>query len=181
MKNNKLKNAVTIFSMLLCFTLFAQGPPGGGQGRGGMQGGNQQRGGKPDASEILSMLDTNDDDLIDKDEASKDRRGKISEDFDEIDANEDGFIDLEELKDSLNNRKPARKKVSPEKIIKQVDDNGDGTLNKLEVAVKEKRELSDNFSEIDTNKDGELDIEELKVFFDSKEDKKPKKRRKKKN
>ena len=176
---NYIKITTTFISVFFCFTLFAQGPPGGGQGRGGMQGGNQQRGGKPDASEILSMLDTNDDDLIDKDEASKDKRGKISEDFDEIDTNEDGFIDLEELKDSLNNRKPTRKRVSPEKLLKEVDDNGDGTLNELEVAAKEKRELLDKFSEIDTNQDGELDIEELKAFFASKEDEKPEKRRKK--
>ena len=179
MKNNKLKYVTTIFSMLLCFTLFAQGPPGGGQGRSGMQGGNQQRGGKPDASKILSMLDTNDDELIDKEEASKDRRGKISEDFDEIDANEDGYIDLEELKDSLNNRRPEQKRVSPEKLIKQIDDNGDGTLNELEVAAKEKKELIDNFSEIDTNQNNELDIDELKAFFASREDKKPNKRREK--
>ena len=177
MKHKKI--AIIVSSILFSLTLFAQGPPGGGQGRGGMQGGNQQRGGKPDASEILSMLDTNDDDLIDKEEASKDRRGKISEDFEEIDANEDGFIDLEELKDSLNNRRPERKRISPEKLIKQIDDNGDGTLNELEVAAKEKRELSDNFAEIDTNEDGELDIEELNVFFDSKEDEKPEKKRKK--
>lgn len=177
MKYNKI--IINIFSMLFCLTLFAQGPPGGVQGRGGMQGGNQQRGGKPDASEILSMLDTNDDDLIDKEEASKDRRGKISEDFDEIDINEDGFIDLKELKDSLNNRKPKRKRISPEKLIKQVDDNGDGTLNELEIAAKEKRELSENFSKIDTNHDGELDIEEIKAYFDSKEFNKSKLKRKK--
>ena len=173
MKKNKTHLAFIICTILLNIGVFAQGPPGGGHGRGEMQ-----RGGKPDASKILSILDTNDDDLINKEEASKDRRGKISEDFDEIDINEDGFIDLEELKDSLNNRKRP-KRISPEKLIKQVDDNGDGTLNELEVAAKEKRELFDNFSEIDTNKDGELDIEELKAFFASKEIEKPKKKRKK--
>lgn len=179
MKNNNLKIAFTIFTLLLTIGIYAQGPPGGGQGGGRGQGQGQQRAGKPDASEILSMLDTNDDNLIDKDEASKDKRGKIYEDFDEIDTNEDGFIDLEELKDSLNNRKPTRKRVSPEKLINEVDDNGDGTLNELEVAAKEKRELSDNFSEIDTNQDNELDIEELKTFFATKENEKPEKRRKK--
>lgn len=177
MKNNNLKIALTIFTLLLTIGIYAQGPPGGGQGGGRGQGQGQQRGGIPDAAKILEMLDTNNDDNIDKDEASKDRRGKIYEDFDEIDTNEDGFIDLEELKASLNDKKP--KKVSPEKIIKEVDDNGDGTLNELEVAAKEKRELSDNFSEIDTNQDNELDIEELKTFFATKEDETPEKRRKK--
>ena len=176
---NYKKIVTTLFSILFCFSLFAQGPPGGGQGGGRGQGQGQQKGGKPDASEILSMLDTNDDNLIDKDEASKDKKGKISEDFDEIDSNEDGFIDLKELKDSLNNRKPTRRRVSPEKLLKEVDDNEDGTLNELEVAAKEKRELSDNFSEIDANQDGELDIDELKAFYASLEDEKPEKRRKK--
>lgn len=168
MKNNNLKTTITIFSMLLCFGIFAQGPPGGGQGgRNGGQRGGQQGGGKPDAAQILEMLDKDNNDKIDKDEASNARRGKISEDFDEIDTNEDGFIDLEELKTSLNNRKKT-KNVSPKKLIKEIDDNGDGTLNELEVAAMDKRQLSKNFKDIDTNQDNELDLEELKVFYTKK-------------
>ena len=175
MKKRNLKAVITIFTLLLCFGVYAQGPPGGGQGRGGMQG---QRGGQPDASEILSKLDANNDDVIDKDEASKDSRGKISEDFDEIDTNDDELIDLEELKDSLNNRKSNKrpKRVSPEKLIKQVDDNGDGTLNELEVAAKDIRQLSNDFNEIDTNQDNEIDLEELKSFY-AKDDKPKRKER----
>jgi Ca2+-binding EF-hand superfamily protein len=169
MKNNQLKTILTVFSMLLCFSVFAQGPPGGG-GQGGR---GQQRGGTPDASEILSKLDINKDQVIDKDEAASDERGKISEDFDVIDTNEDGVIDLDELKVSLDDSKP--RKISAKKIIKAVDDNGDGTLNELEVAAKKKIELSDNFSKIDTNSDGELDLEELKAFFET--DDKPKRRK----
>lgn len=173
MKNNQLKTVLTVFSMLLCFSVFAQGPPGGG-GQGGRGGGRgQQRGGTPDASEILSKLDINKDQVIDKDEAASDERGKISEDFDVIDTNEDGVIDLDELKVSLDDSKP--RKISAKKIIKAVDDNGDGTLNELEVAAKKKIELSDNFSKIDTNSDGELDLEELKAFFET--DVKPKRRK----
>ena len=37
MKHN-LKTVLTLFSMLLCFSVFAQGPPGGG-GQGGRGGG----------------------------------------------------------------------------------------------------------------------------------------------
>lgn len=176
MNNNNLKTTITIFSMLLCFSLFAQGPPGGGQG--GRGGGKGQQREKPDASEILDKLDTNKDNLIDKDEAAADKRGKIAEDFYEIDTNDDKFIDLEELKDSLNDRKKP-KKISAKKIIEEVDDNGDETLNELEVAAKEKKALSENFREIDTNEDGELDLEELKVFFkkDADDDKKAKRKK----
>lgn len=171
MKNYNFKIIITIFSTLLCFGVFAQGPPGGGQGgkNGGGQGRDQQRGGgKPDAEQILEMLDTNNDDKIDKDEASQDKKGKIVEHFEEIDINGDEFIDLEELKASLDNKKA--KKVSAKKILKEVDDNGDKKLNELEVAAKGKSELSKNFEAIDTNKDHELDLEELKVFY-AKDDK----------
>jgi len=176
MNNNNLKTTITIFSMLLCFSLFAQGPPGGGQG--GRGGGKGQQREKPDASEILDKLDTNKDNLIDKDEAAADKRGKIAEDFYEIDTNDDGFIDLQELKDSLNDRKKP-KKISAKKIIEEVDDNGDEILNELEVAAKGKKALSENFREIDTNEDGELDLEELKAFFkkDVDDDKKSKRKK----
>lgn len=167
---NYIKTLTTIFSMLICVTLFAQGPPGGGRG------GNQQRGGRPDASEILSMLDTNSDDLIDKDEAAEDKRGKIAEEFDEIDNDDDGFINLEELEAFLNNKK-GPKMISPEKLIEQVDDNGDSTLNELEVAAKQQQELVENFEAIDTNDDKELDVDELKAFYESKENNKKHKRR----
>ena len=125
------------------------------------------------------MLDANNDDVIDKDEASKDRRGKISNDFDEIDTNDDEVINLEELEASLNNRRSDRKpkKVAPKKIIKEVDDNGDGTLNELEVAAKDKKLLVKNFSIIDINEDKELDLEELKAFYSKNDEKKKRRQR----
>ncbi|WP_179339616.1 EF-hand domain-containing protein [Winogradskyella ludwigii] len=170
MNYRKLKIAITVFSMLLCIPMFAQGPPGGGGGRQG--GGRPAKGEKPDASAILKLLDANNDDLIDKDEASKDERGKISQDFDTIDSNEDGFIDLEELEASLDSRKP--KKVSAEKLLKEVDQDEDGLLNELEVAAKDKRDLMEHFSDIDLNGDSQLDLEELKVFYSKNEDNKKK-------
>jgi Ca2+-binding EF-hand superfamily protein len=175
MKTNIIKTTITFLALFMSFTFFAQGR-GGGQGRGGdRQGGGQQRGGRPDAAEILKMLDTDDDDKISKEEASKDRRGKISEDFDEIDANEDGFIDLDELKASLENRRP--KKISAKKVLKEADQNEDGKLSELEVAAKDRKELVNNFSKIDTNEDGELDIDELKAFYSKNDGKKKRRQR----
>ena len=178
MKTNKLKITISLFSMLLCIGVFAQrqGGQGGPGGRGGGQG--QQRGGKPDAAKILSMLDTNGDNKIDKTEAAKDQRGKISQNFDQIDTNDDSLIDEDELSASLNGR--GDKRVSAIKIMKEVDDNRDGKLNQLEIAAKEKLELTNNFEEIDTNQDNELDLEELKVFY-SKGDKKKRKKGKRPN
>lgn len=175
MKTNKTKFTFTIIVLLISVTAFAQGPPGGGQGgRSGRQGGGDQQRHKPDASEILKLLDTNNDDKIDKEEAAKDERGKISKDFDIIDSDEDGFIDLEELEASLDSSKP--RKVSAEKLLKEVDQDEDGLLNELEVAAKDKRDLMEHFSEIDENGDGQLDLEELKSFY-SKGDKKKKDRK----
>tara|TARA_R100001377_G_scaffold52133_1_gene30516 strand:+ start:205 stop:732 length:528 start_codon:yes stop_codon:yes gene_type:complete len=174
MKTQNLKKTITLFSMLLCIGVFAQGPPGGQGGRGGGQKGQQRSDRQPDASQILSKLDSNNDDKIDKDEASKDKRGKISEDFDQIDSNDDGFIDLDELEASLNGKKP--KGMSPKKLIKTIDDNGDGTLNELEVAAKEEIHLSNNFKTIDTNNDGELDLKELEAFLANQEKPKREKR-----
>lgn len=169
-----LKITFAIIAILITSVTFSQGPPGGGQGgRGGRQGG-PPNGDKPDASEILKLLDSNNDDLIDKEEASNDKRGKIAEDFDMIDANEDGFIDLEELEASLDKSKP--RKVSAKKLLKEVDQNEDGLLNELEVAAKDKRDLMEHFSEIDENKNGQLDLDELKAFYDAKGDDSKKRR-----
>lgn len=173
MKNKRITLVISFFLILISVSAFAQGPGG----RGGRPGGRDQQRQKPKASDILKMLDTNDDEKIDKEEASKDRRGKIAEDFDEIDANADGFIDLEELETSLEG-KP--RKISAEKIIKEVDQNEDGFLNELEVAAKDKRDLLLNFSKIDTNEDAQIDLEELKVFYLNNESK-GRKRRKSKN
>ncbi|WP_179352524.1 EF-hand domain-containing protein [Winogradskyella vidalii] len=173
---NSIKVTLTILAVFINVIAFAQGPPGGGQGgRGGGQGG-PSKGEKPDATEILKLLDTNNDDMIDKVEAVEDERGKIAKDFDEIDTNEDGFIDLEELEIELNREGP--RKVTAKKLLKEVDQNEDGLLNELEVAAKDKRDLMDNFNDIDTNADSQLDLEELKVFY-SKEDDNKKTRKKK--
>jgi len=150
--------------MLLCLTVFAQ-PPGSQGGKRG--GGEQRRGGKPDPAKILEVLDTDNDSQISRREASKDRRGRISENFDQIDTNKDDVIDLEELTASLENRRNSsrRKKLSAEKLFKEVDDNEDGKLNELELAAKEKSYLIKNFDTIDINEDAEIDLEELKMFY----------------
>ncbi|WP_178984001.1 CREC-EF hand family protein [Winogradskyella helgolandensis] len=172
---NFIKVTLTIFAVFINVIAFAQGPPGGQGGRGGGQGG-PPKGEKPEASDILKLLDTNNDDKIDKVEAVNDERGKIAKDFDEIDTNEDGFIDLEELETELNREGP--RKVLAAKLLKEVDQNEDGLLNELEVAAKDKRDLMDNFNAIDTNDDAQLDLEELKAFYSKDEEIENKKRKK---
>ncbi|WP_375239842.1 EF-hand domain-containing protein [Aurantibacter sp.] len=157
----KIKTGLTFFSLFTSVALFAQGPGG----RGGMQGqGNRQpRTEKPDAFKIMSKLDTNNDNTIDRDEASNDKRGKISEMFDKIDTDSNNSISLEELEASLENRGPKRK--SAKELIKELDDNKDGTLNELEIAAKKNIRLMNYFKKIDINNDNELDKKELKLFL----------------
>ena len=79
-----MKLRITLFSILLTFSLFAQGPT---RGQGGRSGGQDKRSQKekPTASKIIELLDVNGDYKIDREEASKDQRGKILEDFDPTD------------------------------------------------------------------------------------------------
>lgn len=174
MNKKGLKLIITAFTMLLCVSVFAQGPPRGQGGERGNRG--EERGGKPNASQIISQLDLDKDNMIDRAEAAKDERGKIAKDFDVIDANGDEYISLEELEAALSEDGPMQ--MSPEKLIETIDENGDGTLNELEVAAKKNRELSLNFNVIDINKDYELDIDELKAFFAKNDGGKKRKKRK---
>ncbi|MBJ2174459.1 EF-hand domain-containing protein [Aureibaculum sp. A20] len=171
MKNYNLKITLTILFTLFYVSIYAQR-------RGGQRGGNRggQNGGQQDAAQIFKKLDTNNDAKIDVDEASKAKRGNISQNFDNIDTNDDKFIDLAELEASLNGR--ARKKESAENIMKAADDNKDGKLNKLEIAAKEQLFLTNNFDAIDTNRDNEIDLEELKAYMAKSDTKKTKKRKK---
>ena len=160
MKKSKLNIAITMVIMLFCLAAVAQRP----QGRqGGRNGRGQQGAAQPNVSKIFSTLDTNNDKKIDVDEASKDKRGKIAQDFDIIDTNNDKFIDFDELTEALNN--DNSKRINAERVLKEVDDNKDGTLNRLEIAAKEKLDLTNNFSEIDLNQDNELDLQELKAYY----------------
>ncbi|MGR7814127.1 EF-hand domain-containing protein [Lacinutrix undariae] len=173
MKKKDLKVIVTLFTVLFSVTVFSQRPSRGqGRDRGNR---GEERGGKPNALQIINQLDLDKDNMIDRAEASKDEKGKIAKDFDIIDANSDEYISLEELEAALSEDGPMQ--MSPEKLIETIDENGDGTLNELEVAAKDNRELSLNFSAIDTNADYELDIDELKAFFVKNDDKKRKKRK----
>ena len=171
---------LSLLALLFAMPLLAQRVPGSGQGRGRLSG---QRGGTPDASQIIKRLDANGDHVIDRDEASKDTRGRLYETFDSIDFNSDGVLDETELNEAFKSRRSSQrpKPIAPKTVIKQVDDNGDGTLNALEVAAKDQKDLSANFSTIDTNQDGELDLEELTVYYASKAPKATKDRRRKRD
>lgn len=65
------------------------------QRRGGGQGGGQRQG-PPKFSELLSQMDTNSDGKLAKSEV----KGRLAENFDEVDANGDGFITETEMENA---------------------------------------------------------------------------------
>ena len=156
MKSTQFTAVLFLFALLLCFPVYAQ-RQGGRPGGGDRQGGQQQRQ-RPTAAMVMEKLDLNNDGVIDLDEAAKDDRGIILENFKEIDANEDQVIDLDELKASLSNKR--RRGPNAKKLMKELDDNEDGKLNELEVAAKDNRLIKNNFNDIDTNDDNEISLKE---------------------
>lgn len=183
MRNKKLKTLVYTFFVLLCCGAFAQGmggPPGGqngmrnGQGGPGGQNGNMQPE-RPSAEQIISRFDTNDDGKISEKETEQAKRGRLAEDFQLVDSNEDGFIDLEELKLFLENNKPQN--ISPEKVMKRADKDKDGLLTEEELSPKKYNRLLKQFKRIDSNEDEKLTLEELKAFFEKNKRRRPQQQR----
>ncbi len=81
-------------------------PPGARGGR--RPGGDRQRppggGGMPDAERIFKRMDRNDDGKVSREEA----RGPMRDRFDATDANDDGYIDLKEIKERFKRMRPDR-------------------------------------------------------------------------
>jgi len=64
---------------------------------------------------------------------------------------------------SSNTQRPnTGQRPSPEKIIEMLDANNDGRINKKETSKARKGKLTENFNQFDINKDGYIDLNELK-------------------
>ncbi len=133
-------------------------------------GNSQNKKEKPTPEIILSKLDVNKDQRIDKNEAKETPRGKLyerfNERFNEIDTNADGFITLEELK-AIKSLKSKREKNGKQAVhFQSIDKNEDGFLNFAEVKGSQFEILKSEFTKIDTNSDGRLHSSELRAFAD---------------
>jgi len=64
---------------------------------------------KPDGGKMFAALDTDADGKISEAEAEKAQRGKLKENFAQIDTNKDKFIDKEELKAYREKRRAEKK------------------------------------------------------------------------
>ncbi len=64
----------------------------------------------------------------------------------------------------VNAQSKNRQKPDFEKIIKKLDTNKDGLIDKSEAAKGERKRLIENFDKIDSDSDGFISLEELKAM-----------------
>lgn len=142
------------------------------QFRGGHSGGN-----RPSPDQIIEHLDANNDGKLDISEAEKAPNGHLSQNFNDMDANQDGHIDKDELTNGIQKRKRNSKTKEHRKSLKEMDLNEDGMLDEIELTSAENTHLLNHFSEIDTNSDQLLSKEELKASRKLLKEKKKEKRK----
>ena len=117
--------------------VFADGP--GGHHRGATM-------------ERLKAADTNGDGMISREEAAA--LPMIAKNFDQIDANHDGQVTLDELR-AFHEQQRAEH-------WKRLDTDGDGRISRQEAQANAPR-LAERFDQLDTNGDGFLTPDELRA------------------
>ena len=110
----------------------------------------------------FSKFDKNGDGRISRDEA---REGSDRM-FNDIDTNKDGFISKEEMQAHHKMMHDEFREGMREKMRdhwKSADKDGDGSLSRAEVEAAHMKRLSRDFDKLDTNKDGKLSEDEMKM------------------
>ena len=110
----------------------------------------------------FSKFDKNSDGRISRDEA---REGSDRM-FNDIDTNKDGFISKEEMQTHHKIMHDEFREGMREKMRdhwKSADKDGDGSLSRAEVEAAHMKRLSRDFDKLDTNKDGKLSEDEMKM------------------
>ena len=96
---------------------------------------------RPSFDQVANGLDTNKDGKISKAEA----KGRLSNHFAKVDADNDGFISKAEFENIPQSGRP-----SFDKVLSNLDTDKDGKISKTEA----KGPLSKNFTKVDTDEDG---------------------------
>ena len=86
--------------------------------------------------------------------------------FNEIDTNKDGFISKEEMlahQKTMHHEFREGMRERMREHWKNADKDGDGALSRAEVESAHMKRLSRDFDKLDTNKDGKLTEDEMKM------------------
>ncbi len=106
--------------------------------------------------EAFNKRDKNEDGKLDKSELI----GVVSNNFEKVDADGDGFLSIEEFEAARKlkeNKKGDRRRPNPVEAFKMLDTNKDEKISKEEA----KGPLAEHFDRIDSNDDGFITVDEL--------------------
>lgn len=112
----------------------------------------------------IMRADTNGDGKVSKEEIAALQDKQQGDWFDKIDADKDGFLTEEEVRQARDARRDHRRgemKARMDEHFKQTDANGDGQLSLDEVQAKMPK-LAERFTTLDADKNGTLSKDELK-------------------
>ena len=113
---------------------------------------------RPTPDQIIERLDIDGSGSITEDEA----KGPLAKYFDRIDANGNGEISEEELLDGRENRGEKLKQGRAD--IKAADADENGAISIDEAAQAGLKKMVENFERIDTDGDGEISKEEMRLL-----------------
>lgn len=105
--------------------------------------------------ERLKAADTNGDGMISRSEAAA--LPRLAPHFEQIDANRDGQLTMDELR-AFHQQNHAHRKGG----MKRADTDGDGRISKAEAQANAPR-LFERFDQVDANRDGFVTREEMKA------------------
>lgn len=112
----------------------------------------------------MMRADTNGDGKVSKEEAAAMHDKMQGDWFDQADANKDGFLTEDEIRQARDSRRDHMRgemKARMEERFKEADTNNDGQLSLDEVQAKMPR-LAERFNTLDADKNGMLSKDELK-------------------